>query len=225
MGSIKILIADSQVLIREGLRAILKGDKNLEILDEAENSSQLFSSLKKYSPHVLIIDYAFPGNFAIDDIGKIRSAYPDTGILAITNDPLKDDLFRALEYGVNSFLLKQCDRNEIMSAVHATAKHEKFFCGKVLDIILDKQMHDKSAPCEPTCLTKRETEIVGLIAMGATTKSIASDLHLSAHTVTTHRKNILKKLKVNTTAELVLYAINTSIIQTPTYQNSIQNNS
>ena len=213
MATIDIVLADSEILIREGMKSILKDDERFNVIDEVENSSELRSILVEKQPKVLVLDYALKGHFSTEDVEYIKKNSPETNILAITHDPQKEELFQVLEYGVSSFLLKQCDRNEILSAVHATAKDEKFFCGKVLDIILDKRKSEKVGPCEPTKLTKRETEIVGLIASGEQTKAIAEKLHLSAHTVNTHRKNIMRKLKINNTAELVLYAINTSIIQ------------
>ena len=213
MSMIEIVLADSEILIREGMKSILSADPRFKVVAEVENSEELHTTVEKWTPDVLIIDYALKENFKIEDLSQIKKKSPSTNILAITHNPLKDDLFKVLENGVSSFLLKKCDRNEIMSAIHATSKDEKFFCGKVLDIILEKEMSSNTGQCEPTKLTKRETEIVGLIASGEQTKSIAEKLFLSTHTVNTHRKNIMRKLKINNTAELVLYAINTSIIE------------
>lgn len=93
-------------------------------------------------------------------------------------------------------------------------KTKNFFCNKILDIILAKHLSKEDDDCAPTELTVRELEIVGLIAEGHSTKDIAEELCLSTHTVYTHRKNVMRKLNVNSASELILYAINTGLVRT-----------
>ena len=112
---------------------------------------------------------------------------------------------------MNSFLTKECDETEILDAVMATAKNERFFCSKILNYILEKSFN-KSISCKPSPLSQREVEIVRLIAKGLIAKEIADRLNLSTHTVYTHRKNIMSKLKVKSASELVLYAVNNGIV-------------
>jgi DNA-binding NarL/FixJ family response regulator len=121
-------------------------------------------------------------------------------------------LFAAVACGVTSFLTKTCDETEIFSAVRAAAKREKFFCSKVLDVLLEKHFPGTDN-CAATELSVRETEIVRLVAEGYSSKDIAKMLFLSPHTVHTHRKNILRKLGIGSTSELVLYAVNTGLVK------------
>ena len=130
----------------------------------------------------------------------------------ITSDIKKEEVLSVLEYGVTGFLLKECDKSEIISAINASSRKEKFFCGKVLDIVLNT---DQTPSCAPTRLTERETEIVQLMAEGKGTNEMASALSLSVHTIYTHRKNIMKKLGVTRAAEVILFAINSSIVPEP----------
>ena len=123
-----------------------------------------------------------------------------------------------LEKGVEGYLTRECDEDEIIHAIFAIAKGEKFYCNKVMDIILNKQYNPEDNNCEPTTLTQRETEITALIAKGMTNKSIAEQLHLSPHTVHTHRKNILRKLGINSVSELTLYAINIGLIESDSFR-------
>src|SRR5690606_17652953 len=126
-------------------------------------------------------------------------------VLIISDIRSTVDVLRILERGVQGYLTRQCDEAEITHAIFAIAKGENFYCNKVLDIILNKSYVDESElNCEPTALTERENEITALIASGLTNKEIGEKLHLSHHTIHTHRKNIVKKLGVKSISELTV---------------------
>jgi len=210
MQPISIVLADAEFLIRVGLKHLLRDDA-FEIVGEAENEPELLDVLRAKQPKVVILDYNQPQSFAHATVKKIKSASPDTNILIISSDNDKQSIYTVLEDGVNSFLTKHCDEEEIVDAVEATAKGERFFCNTVLEFILEKSFA-KEEQYAPTPLTPRETEIVRLVAKGLIAKEIASKLNLSTHTIYTHRKNIMKKLNLNTASELVLYAVNQGIV-------------
>ncbi len=171
--------------------------------------------IKKNKVNVIILDYNNSSYFKIETIQKIKKIEPDSNILIISSDNNKNNIYEVLELGVNSFLTKQCEEDEILNAIKATAKGEKFFCNNVLNYILEKSFSpEEDEDCSPTPLTFREIQIVRLIGAGMIAKEIASDLKLSIHTVYTHRKNIMRKLELNSTSELVIYAINHGIIET-----------
>jgi len=210
---ISVFIADSQDLTRFGLRHLIGGDKNLNFSGEAVNSDDLFESIKSKSPDVLILDYKKTGDFKITDINRIKNASPRTNILVISADEEKLIIHDVLEKGVNSFLTKECDQAEIKNAIYATAKGEKFFCGKILEVIFEKHYNkSEDEACQPTELTTRELEIVKMITQGFSTKNIAETLCLSHHTIYTHKKNVMKKLAIKSTSELILYAVNTGLV-------------
>lgn len=215
MNSINILIADAAFLVRTGIKAVIAGYPHLNVIEEATNGVQLREQLESGRPHVIIMDYNAPGAFVLEDVAHIAEAAPDSNVLVISSDLKRDEVLKVLEWGVKGFLLKECDQSEIIGAIQSVARSEKFFCGKVLDIILERRT--QSAPgsgeaCAPTRLTERETEIVKLMAEGHSTQGIADQLSLSVHTVYTHRKNIMRKLGVTTAAEVILYAFNTSLV-------------
>lgn len=215
MQEISILLADSQYLIRQGLRHVLSRRPNFRVLGEAESEEDLMEALLLHRPNLLIFDYNQPRYFSADSVQKIKSIYPGLKILVISADSDRGNIYQVLENGINSFLTKTCGEDEIIDAVKATMKGEKFFCTKVLDYLLEKSFG--KAPeyedCSPTVLTPREIEIVHLTAKGLIAKEIANELCLSTHTVYTHRKNIMKKLKVNSASELVLYAVNNGLLE------------
>ena len=192
-----------------------------EVLAEAENETELLAQLQKIQPSVIILDHDQPDAFSKSSIQRIKEQAPQARVLIISNDEDKESIYQVLQLGVNSFLTKTCGEEEIMDAVKATAKGEKFFCTRVLDYLLEKSFPSEAAraiakeevSCQPTPLSPREIEIVQLIASGLIAKEIASKLNLSTHTVYTHRKNIMKKLKLNSASELVLYAVNMGLVK------------
>ncbi len=210
MQPISIVLADAEFLIRAGLKHLLQ-DASFEVVGEAENEPELLDILREKQPQVVILDYNQPQNFAHATVQKIKSASPITKILIISSDNDKQSIYTVLEDGVNSFLTKHCDKKEIINAVQATAKGERFFCNTVLEFILEKSF-TKEEKNTSNPLTPREVEIVRLVAKGLIAKEIASKLNLSTHTIYTHRKNIMKKLNLNTASELVLYAVNQGIV-------------
>ena len=212
MATIKVVLADKQVLTRTGLQTFIKGKKDLKLLDSVENRQHLMQVLKKEKPQVLVVDYNLKDFITLDDLAEVRSISKQTKMLVISSDSNKQNIFKALETGVNGYVTKECSQEEIVGAIYATAKGEKFFCNKVLDLILEKHLSKEEEACLPTELTLREIEIVKLIARGHSAKKIANELHLSHHTVYTHRKNVMKKLALSSTADLMLYAVKTGII-------------
>jgi DNA-binding NarL/FixJ family response regulator len=210
---ISITIADAQYLTRLGLRYALASNPRIDIIAEAGDEEELLEELANRAPDLLVLDHNQPGYFSADTIGKVRKLAPATGILIISAISDKNSVYLALEHGINSFLTKTCDQEEILDAVKATVKGEKFFCTKVLDCLLERTFGSiADSDCSPIPLSPREIEIVRLVAKGLIAKEIASLLNLSTHTVYTHRKNIMKKLSLNSSSELVMYAINAGIL-------------
>ena len=211
---VSVLLADAQYLIRMGLKNVIANRNDIEVVAEATTKETVLSELTKHQPNVLIMDYHDSDAFSYEDIAVIRQTAPQTKVLIISSDNDKGTIFKVIEAGVNGFLTKFCDRGEIVSAIYATAKGERFFCNKIVNLLLEKHIRQSDAEnCSPASLTVRETEIVQLIAEGITTKEISERLHLSTHTIYTHRRNIMKKLRVNSASELILYAIKTGIVQ------------
>lgn len=209
---IKILIADAQYLVRVGLTNLLAATKDFKIVGEAVNSSELMQLTKDFHPDVVIFDYNSAKNFLQEDIETIKKISPKTNFLIISADDSKTNIYRAIELGAVSFLTKECDKEEIVGAIYATAKNEKFLCHKVIDIIIEKHMHNDEDNCKAFNLSLRETEIIKLTAKGWTAKTIAGHLFLSTHTVYTHKKNIMKKLKINSSSEMIVYAIQNGLV-------------
>ncbi|MBL7791918.1 MAG: response regulator transcription factor [Saprospiraceae bacterium] len=213
MNKIAVLIADSQYLVRQGLWRLLSAQSQFDIVAEAANEEELIALLEKHRPDVVTLDYHQPPYFKPSTVQLIKTLAPQAHLLIISSDNNKNSIYQVLEYGANSFLTKTCGEQEIVDAVKAAAKGDKFFCSKVLDYILERSFSKNDDNCAPMPLSPREVEIVRLVAKGLIAKEIAGTLNLSTHTVYTHRKNIMKKLQLNTSSELVLYAVNQGIVE------------
>ena len=192
---------------------MFKGHRRIKVVDEVSQSDELFNSVRKNRPDVIIFDYD-KSHFRISDISEVLRISPGSNFLIISADNKRESVFEVLQSGGLSFLTKECDEEEIIGAVLATAKGEKFLCNKVIDIILEKHLPEEEETCAPASLTVRELEIVELTARGYTAKQAAEQLFLSTHTVYTHRKNIMKKLGVRSASEMIIYAIHNGIVRT-----------
>ena len=209
-----IVLADSNNLIRMGLRSILNSNKGVFIVAEADTSEALLDILYSFKVDLVIIDYT-SNNFNVDVILKLKKLYPNIRVLAITSEQSPQVLADAFKSGITSYVKKDCSISEIMNAVSETLKGEKFFCGSILEIIKDMDLDDIDSDvlsCESVSLSQRECEIITLIAEGFTNTKIAKLLFLSPHTISTHRKNIMLKLGVKNTAGIVMYAVKTNLI-------------
>ncbi|MFN8282542.1 MAG: response regulator transcription factor [Chitinophagales bacterium] len=212
MATIKIIIADTQYLVRIGLMNLLSEHKNFSIIGEADDSKKLLEMVQLHHPEVVIFDYNNPKSFLMEDISVIKKISPKTNFLIISADENKANIYKVIELGAISFLTKECDKEEIIAAIYATAKNEKFLCHKVIDIIIEKHMHADDDNCKAFNLSLRETEIIKLTAKGWNAKTVAGHLFLSTHTVYTHKKNIMKKLNINSSSEMILYAIQNGLV-------------
>lgn len=212
----KLILADSNEIIRIGLRTLLSTEKNIQIVGEARNNDELISLNKAFEANIVLIDYTSKG-FSIDVIPQILQKKHDLQIVAITPEQSAQTLVNALRSGVKSYVKKDCDSQEIIDSVRETWRGNKFFCGQILETIREAEIDVddidfESFSCEPIVLSDRETEIITHIAEGLTNVQIADQLCLSNHTVNTHRKNIMAKLGVKNTAGIVMYAVKTNLV-------------
>lgn len=214
MKQYSVLLADEQPLVRLALQQLLSEQEVYRILGEVSNEEEMLAALRVNAPDLVIIDYSQAESFSPSSISKIKLASPQSRVLVISSDSRKDNIAQVLELGVTSFLTKTCSLDEILDAAQAALRGDKFFCTRVIDFLLEKSFaKETEVNCAPTPLSSREIEIVQLSAKGLIAKEIADVLNLSTHTVYTHRKNIMKKLQINSSSELVLYAVSKGLVQ------------
>jgi len=210
---VRVIVADAQLLCRVGLCEVLKDEDEIEIIGQASDAEELLESVAAEKPDVVIVDYQQPGYFDVNIAAAVKKLSPETELLVISSDDRKERVYKILQDGVNSFLTKQCGEGEIRDALRATAKGDKFYCHKILDLIMERSFPSKNDDSAETPLTPREKEILTLVAKGKIAKEIASDLHISPHTIYTHRKNILRKLNLTSPTEMIVYALEHGLIE------------
>ena len=191
---------------------MIRAEKSFKLLAQEETGSDLLKSVLTYKPHVVILDHQ-SDEFSIELIKKIKALCPETRMLIISSDLVRENIFTAIDLGANSFVTKHCSEGEIINAIKSTARNERFFCNRILEVFIARSENSANS-CEPTELTDREVEILQLIGEGHSTKELAEVLHLSQHTIYTHRKNMMKKLGVKNSTDLILTAINLGLIST-----------
>ena len=217
---IKVLIADKNFLSRIGLELLVGELKGFDLVPSVCGEKEdLINQLTLSKPNLLISDFTSLG-LSIAELKELTKKFNRTKFLIITEILPQRDLIKLLDNGVISYLLKECEKGEILEAINSTIKGEKFICGKVVSIltaspeIVVNNSFIKSLGCDGIPVTDREIDIIRGIAQGLSNKLIADKLNLSTHTVNTHRKNIMSKLGVNNTAGVVMFAVKNQLLET-----------
>ena len=212
----KLLIADSNEIVRLGLKTLFERVSNVRVVGESNTSEGLLNDIQGLNPDVLLLDFTSK-KFTIDVIPQALQKKSDLLIVAITPEQSAHTLVNALRSGVKSYVKKDCDSDEILDAVRETWRGKRFFCGTLLETIRNASINVEDIgfdnfSCDPISLSARENEIITLVAEGLTNAQIAEFLCLSNHTVNTHRKNIMAKLGVKNTAGIVMYAVKSNFV-------------
>ncbi len=223
MDKIKILIADSEEIIRIGLRTLLRETHDLIVIGESADTDTAIQSATKLLPNILILDLNPPKMDALRIIEQLKRDQPAIKILMYSNDKSEETFFKVFHAGAEGYLFKDSPARYILDAIHSLHDGNLFFGPRISEIMLQRfltQPPDTVSLESPQGdnLTKREVEVLTLIALGMTNQEIAEKLFISALTVHTHRTNLMKKLNVHGTAQLVHYAIEHGLMSKSTEQ-------
>jgi len=206
---IKVLLADDHTIVRDGLKALLEKEIDLEVVALADDGRSAVQIARDLLPHVAVMDIGMPGLNGIEATRCITVENPAVRVLVLSMHSARRYLLDALSAGAKGYILKDCAAEELARAIRAVAANETYLSTKVADIIVKDYM--KSLPDQQSdaaqLLSKREREVLQLIAEGHSTKEIAYQLNLSIKTVETHRQQIMKKLDLQTVAGLTRFAI------------------
>ncbi|NTU69032.1 MAG: response regulator transcription factor [Chlorobiaceae bacterium] len=206
-----ILIADTQFLTTEALNSVLAAEGYAVAC--VHTRAGLHDYLKVNEPSLIVTDYILFDFRSINDLRELGELHEGSPILVLCNSVNQMQIKELNQAGIRNIALKTDDRTELLQAVATAMKGKKAYSGSVLDILLKQD-----GPAEDACLlTTSEIEIVRLISTGLTTKEIAVKKHVSFHTVTTHRKNIFRKLGVSSSPELMMFAIKAGLIDNIEY--------
>lgn len=214
-AKITIIVADDHPVVRSGLRTLLDGEEDMEVLAEAADVDEAVRKVRGHKPQVLTLDLKMPGGdesgTAIEAIPRIREASPDTQVVVLTMHAEPAYARAALRAGANGYALKEAAQTELVSAVREVASGSTYMHPE-LGVRLAREPEDERPP---DGLTEREAEIIGLVALGHTNQEIAERFFLSPRTIEAHRGHIRQKLGFETQADLVRYAFDHGLIETP----------
>ena len=215
MKRIRVLLSDDHLVVRKGLRSILERQSGMEVVGEAADGRQAVDLAESLTPDVVIIDITMPHLNGIDATSQIVKRNPKIGVVILSVHSDETYILRALNSGAKGYLLKDSAETDLVKAVDTVASGKPFFSPAIAETLLEDYMrflHQRNLEDSYDLLTDREKEILQLLAEGKSNKEIASLLNLSVYTVETHRSNLMQKLGLHNTAEIVLYAVRKKII-------------
>jgi DNA-binding NarL/FixJ family response regulator len=210
MNPYRIVVADDHNMFRQGLKRILSEMADLEVVGEVGNGLELLKRLNELTPHMVILDISMPNLRGIEAIREIKTIRPDAKILILTMHKDKEYLYQAISSGANGYLLKEDADTELFSAIE-TIRRGRIYLSPFLSEESKEDWAEiargkRDLPFAES-LTTREKQVLKLIAEGKSSKEIADLLFISVRTVERHRANIMEKLNLKKTADLVKYAI------------------
>ncbi|HEX5171054.1 MAG TPA: response regulator transcription factor [Cyclobacteriaceae bacterium] len=210
MGKIRIVLADDHPLIREGFKSLLNKSEKFEIIGEAENGKELIEIATRMQPDIILTDVKMPFVNGLEAIEKLSKEFPAMRFIVLTMHEEREYIVNALKIGASGYLLKTIEGIELEKAITTIYQGGKYFSPIVTNILAETVRRPDAN--ELSEITAREKEVLDLVAQGNSTKQIADQLGISIRTVESHRINMLKKMKVNNTAELIKKAIELKII-------------
>jgi DNA-binding NarL/FixJ family response regulator len=208
---IKILIADDHRVFIDGMTALLQSVNGIKVLGDAENGEQLIEKASILKPDVILTDVQMPVMDGIQATKEIHKRFPEIKIIALTMHNESGVIKKMLEVGAAGYVLKTIDKVELIEVIKKVASGQKHFSAEVTSRLMN-DFSGKQAASPIDTLTKREKEILALIAQGLTDKEIAEKVFLSPLTVITHRKNILSKLGLKNKVEITRFAFDHKLI-------------
>jgi DNA-binding NarL/FixJ family response regulator len=211
----KVLIADDHGVVRKGLRLLLEQYPELVVVGEAANGREAVTMAASLSPQVVVLDVAMPILNGIEAAEQILKVNSQVGIILLTMHADESYVLRALHAGVKGYLLKESAEEDLLSAIKSVANGKPFFSKAINEVLLEDYMRVlKQQGLSDTfdLLTAREKEVLQLLAEGRTNKEVATLLDVSPYTVESHRTNLMQKLNVHNTAEIVLYAVRKRLV-------------
>jgi DNA-binding NarL/FixJ family response regulator len=216
MSTVRVLVADDHEVVREGVRALIERQADLEVCGLAATGREAVELARQTKPDVVVLDMTMPELDGLEAIRQIRKALPDTEVVvfsAYSSEEIVEDVFEA---GAKSYIEKSEASRDLLAAIRSLAGHKPFFTSQASEILFSKillpQSQKRGERAEQK-LTARESEIVRLLAQSSSNKDIATALGISIRTVETHRATLMRKLRIHSVAGLVRYAIRRHIIE------------
>ena len=207
--SMRIILADDHKIIRDGLRSLLEQEEDIEVVAQAKTGHETIELVAKFVPNVVIMDIAMPDMNGIEATRHIINSFENVKIIALSMHSDRKFVIEMLKAGASGYLLKNCAFEELANAIRTVTAGKTYLSPSITDVVVDNYVRGSgdNEPSVFSVLTRREREVLQLLAESKTTKQVAIILHISPKTVETHRLKIMKKLDLNNVAALTKYAI------------------
>ncbi len=208
--SVRIVLADDHIIVREGLRSLLNQQTDMEIVAEAVDGEEAVQIAGEHQPDVIVMDASMPNLNGIEATRRIRAQWPKVHVICLSMHSDSGFVSAMLKAGASGYLLKDCATEELVRAVHTVLAGQVYLSPGIGRVIADQFKGDKGPDGTPSVfsiLTDRERAVLQLLAEGFSTKEISERLKLSTKTVASHREHIMKKLGITSIAGLTKYAI------------------
>ena len=206
----RVLIVDDHPVTRDGLRAALSTSDEIDIVGEADSGEEAVNEVNRLEPDVVFMDVRMPGIGGIEATKAIRQAHPDTKVILFTIEESRSAVADAIRAGVSGYLLKDVSATELVQAARLAVDGKAVIHPTLTQAFIEEVQYVQHRPETP--LSRRESQILQRVAYGATTKEVARDLGISAHTVKTHLERIFEKLGANDRAQAVAIALRKGLV-------------
>jgi len=214
--TIRLLLVDDHAVVRSGLKMLLSGQKEMEIVGEAASAGEAMTETARVNPTVILMDIGLPDKTGIEATREIKAKFPDVKIVALTIHEDEEYFFQMLAAGASGYVPKRAAPDELITAINAAANGEVYLYPSLAKLLVRDYL-SAERPAEEKAnldgLTDREHEVLTHLAEGVSNDEIASALVISPKTVERHRENIMRKLNLHSRSELVRYAIRKGIIK------------
>jgi two-component system response regulator NreC len=219
MVKIRVLLTDDHMLFRQGIRNLLAAEPDMEVTGEAANASEAVDLARQSRPDVVLMDIGMAGMSSFEATRQIRKERPDTRVVFLSMYDDEDYLAECVDIGAHGYILKESPIEQLLTAIREVHRGGSYLSPRLLTKLVDdfRLQGRGGVPRQPrfSTLTKREREILKLLAEGLSVKDIAASFDLSVKTIEAHKFNLMRKLDIHNKAQLVQYAIQKKIIRLP----------
>ena len=212
MSMIRVLIADDHKMVREGLRRILEFDGEIQVIDEADNGEECIKKIRSSKPDIVLLDINMPVMNGIEALQEIRKKKLKTKVIILTVHNEIEYLLRAVDIGIDGYVLKDSDAHELIRAVTSVYEGDKFIQPSLIPLLNSKLIARDLDAERLEQLSKREIEVLKLVAVGMFNKEIGVELGISERTVKNHLSSIFKKIDSSDRTQAAVFAIKNDII-------------